>query len=594
LLKLRVVELSSKLKLLLFAAYIVLAVTWLYGLEPRTWVFLIASVLFAIPTFLFGKGSPDNRAVSPSANLAKNHASWLLKNRFLSVLALWIIAFSLYWALGFWGGRDFTPTVHDEYAYLFQAKTFASWRLCYPAPQFPQFFDAFHILTEKVYASKYPPGHALCLVPGVWLGVPMLMPLLLSTGSLVIFYYLVRQIQDETVALCTVSLVAVSPFQLEIATTYQSHSTTLFFLLLFVYSLVNSFPPKGLVRPLIAGLAIGLAFAARPLTALAAGAPFTLYYLFIAIKNAKKRRFQEFKSLMVVGIAFSSIVVMMLEYNHVLMGSPFKFPWIEYTQRYMPADKPGFSLTDELLPEGISPRKAAFYRSYVLWLKKSYDLGGAIKQFFGCRLRDSIRMAEYSIGFVFFLPLAFVVPMSTFEKLMAGSIVSLFLAYFFYYGGLPRYHFEVLPFVVYFIVKGVLVLLKIIEENKMDLMRSFLVWHLWWGIGFLVAFKIPQDFFFKRRFTHYHSSFKNLVSTAGPDKKVVLVRYKPDHNFHLDLINNEPDMNASRNIFALDLGEQNRKLIEYWRDRSFFLFEEKTWSLERLSRSAPRVTHLDP
>jgi Dolichyl-phosphate-mannose-protein mannosyltransferase len=583
--------LSSKPKLLLFAAYIVLVVIWLYGSGLRTRVFLIASVLFAIPTFLFRKRSSDKTPVSsPTTCLAKNQKSYLPKNKFLCALALWIAALSLYWALGFFGGRDFTPTVHDEYAYLFQAKTFASGRLCYPPPQFPQFFDAFHILTEKIYASKYPPGHALSLVPGVWLGFPMLMPLLLSTGSLVVFYYLIKQIQNENVAVCTIVLVAVSPFQLEMATTYQSHSTTLFFLLLFVYSLVNSFPFKGVIRPLIAGLAIGLAFATRPLTALAAGTPFALYYLFIAIKGVKERHFQEFKSLMVVGIAFSSIVAMMLAYNNILMGSPLKFPWIEYTQRYMPADKLGFSLSKQPLPEGISPRKAAFYQSYVLSLKRDYDLRGAIGQFFNDRLRDSIRMAEDSMGLVFFLPLAFIVPMSAFEKLMAGSIISLFLAYFFYYGGLPRYHFEVLPFVIYFMVKGVLVLRRVVEENKMDLIRSFLVWQLWWGILFLVAFKIPQDFFFKREFTRYHSSFKNLVSAAGPDKKVILVRYKPDHNFHLDLINNEPDMSVSRNIFALDLGAENRKLFEYFPDRSFFVFDEKTWKLEKFSLGNPGVT----
>src|SRR3990172_9524328 len=111
--------------------------------------------------------------------------------------------------------------MHDEYAYLFQAKTFSNWKLSYPSPAHPEFFEAFHILTEPVYAAKYPPGHGFILVPGVLLGNPILLPLLLSIGSLVIFYFLIKEIKGENYALLGTALFSISPLQIQMATSYQ-------------------------------------------------------------------------------------------------------------------------------------------------------------------------------------------------------------------------------------------------------------------------------------------------------------------------------------------------------------------------------------
>jgi hypothetical protein len=88
---------------------------------------------------------------------------------------------------------DLYPKFHDESVYLIQAQMLAHGRLW--MPPYPHnlrdFFDSFYLIMDRAYASMYPPGTAILLLPAIWFGFATSTMTILAASAAAAFLYLV-------------------------------------------------------------------------------------------------------------------------------------------------------------------------------------------------------------------------------------------------------------------------------------------------------------------------------------------------------------------------------------------------------------------
>lgn len=172
-------------------------------------------------------------------------------------------------------------TEQDTAAYLFQAKLFSHGRLAAEAPPDRRLAPTFHLnIHDGRFYSKYPPGHSLFLVPGVWIGAPWLMPVLATGLTVWLLFLLARDMYGERVGVLAAGLGAISPAMIGLGATLYSEPTSRLMLAAYILGLLRWLQGGHWLYAVLAGAGVGYASITRPLTALvfaAAGAGLAAY-----------------------------------------------------------------------------------------------------------------------------------------------------------------------------------------------------------------------------------------------------------------------------------------------------------------------------
>lgn len=236
-----------------------------------------------------------------------------------------------------WSLKNLPPRVHDEYSYLLQAETFLAGRLYWPAPPAAEHFHEIHVLmADGVLASRYFPVTGAWIAPFLAIGFPILASWL-AQGIISGFMAAAASRFSILAGMVTGIFVSTCPALVVFGNTYLSPHPTMMGLAVAWWAFQESFFARGRWLPIVVGIAVGWAFLARPLTAVAIAGPWGLYMLRRSIESREIR----FRTRWMI-IAFLPAILVMALYNRTITGDIVVTPYGKYTAVYTPSHVYGF------------------------------------------------------------------------------------------------------------------------------------------------------------------------------------------------------------------------------------------------------------
>ncbi|MFB6118520.1 glycosyltransferase family 39 protein [Halosegnis sp.] len=229
---------------------------------------------------------------------------------------------------------------HDEGVYLQQAELLLDGRLWFETPLPDAFQWWFFVEDGSRLYSKYQPVVPALFAVGLAVGVPRLV--LGVVGGIVVggVVLLTREAYDLPTALAAAALVVASPLFLFTTSVFLPYAPTTALNLVFAYAYVRGIRSGEAGWRTLAGLAVGLAFFARPYTALLFAVPFVAHALWLlwAARRSQSLLTERVRLLAPVAALGTAFVGLTLAYNAVVTGDPLVFPY----QAFAPADGIGF------------------------------------------------------------------------------------------------------------------------------------------------------------------------------------------------------------------------------------------------------------
>jgi hypothetical protein len=479
-----------------------------------------------------------------------------------------------------WGSLEPVPRVHDEAAYLLQARIFASGRWVAPARPLPEFFEQMHVFVTPFLASKYPPGHSLLLVPGVWLGYPGLGPVLLNGAAGALLFLLARRVAGGAVALVTWLIWVFNPGTMGYRASYLSETATTALWLFILWVLLDWLDRGGRWRSALVGAGLGLGAITRPMTMFCLGIPILLLF---ARRVWTRRAWPDLFAAAAAGAALLAILPL---WSAQTTGDWRRSPYREYSRVYYPYEWTGFGVRPEP-PLREMPASMESFATEFRQIHAEHTVSALPRTIIR---RLAVIAQDQWGGRRAFLAVPAILGAAAFGPagwFALASALLVFVGYldFAHAPGWSPYYLEiqtVLSFATAVGLCGVLGSLLALRSPKdhdgADAARARRSLGPLVGLSAVLVASavvdVPEARDSLRAESAYQREFQRRVETLPMGRSVVFVRYGPNHDIHRSLVVNEPDLSEARAWIVHDLGDHNAELAQIDPERRAYLYDD--------------------
>ena len=257
---------------------------------------------------------------------------------------------------------------HDEAVYLQQAHLLLDGQLWFTTDHPAAFRPWFFVRDGARLYPKYSPVPAAVFALGVAIDAPRLALALVAVANAGLLAWLTSAAFDARTGALAVVFLAASPLFVFTSSVFLPYAPTAMFDLAFAVCYVRAHRRRSRRYAALAGTAIGIAFFARPYTAVVFATPFILHALWSLARALRggshgrvRRVIARYAAVALPGVGF---VALTLAYNHVVTGAALRFPYAAFA----PLDGLGFGRRRILGHEVLyTPALAVRANAHVLW-----------------------------------------------------------------------------------------------------------------------------------------------------------------------------------------------------------------------------------
>lgn len=485
---------------------------------------------------------------------------------------------------------DAAPTLMDDLSYVTQGKIFASGKLFAPAPiSAGQFCSLSDITTaDGKWYSRFSPGFPLILALGMMFKIPLwLINPFFGALSLLLVYFLGKELYDKKIAVCACLLGLFSPLFL-LYSNLMPQTTLLFFSLLFIIFFVKMLKSDWWVYPLLAGLSLGVSFIIKQYSALFMSLPSFAYLSYLLVK----RNNYLFKKSCLLGVGFMIFLLFFLWYNRALTGNafvlPFNMPFSADFGNLNSYDYPGFHKIPAIADPGFM---------YGLGSDGMFSLKEGLLNVNNNFVLLNLLLFGWPLSLIFFFVYCIFMKKNKWDILLMALFFSIVIGYLFYWWCDVRYWHITIPALLLLTARAIrrsslsLKKLSILSGRGGRFIPIFIILCFMYSLLFWYPTTLRtarRAYFYgkKRIITRVkNSNIHNAIIFVRLNIRFDPTRYLTPHcdaltskigerfyacNFALT--QNSITLNDDI-LYALDFGVHNIKVTQHYPQRKYFVYE---------------------